>query len=117
MFNLPNGKATPSQILFPVMVLAIVVFVSMGIQFFQFMRDRNELHQARMQQEKAFEDASHLADQLNALAIGTKELADKGDKDAKGIIERMNKLGIDVKLPPGAQVPATAARMPGRAPM
>ena len=117
MFNVTNGKVTPSQILMPVTVLAFVVFVLLGAQFFQNMRDRDGLHQAKMQQEKAFEDAMHVQEQLNALAVGTKQLADKGDKDAKAIIDRMNKLGIKVNAPPGAGMPMGNRAPAGRAPM
>src|SRR5580698_2236923 len=114
MFNLPNGKATPSQVLLPLCLVAFVLFVSLCAQFFQNMRDRDGLHQVRVQQEKPYEDAQHLQDQLNALAVGTKQLADKGDKDAKAIIERMNKIGIQVRSP-GMQAPMGMGRPGGPA--
>jgi hypothetical protein len=114
MLNLPNGKVTLSQVLLPVGILAFVVFVFLGFQFTQILRDRDNMHQAMAQQEKALADALHVQEQLNALAVGTQKLADKGDKDAEAIIQRMNKLGIKVNVnAPG--MPAAPAQ--GRAPM
>lgn len=114
MLNLPNGKVTLSQVLLPIAILGFVVVVFLGFQLTQIMRDRGNMHSAMAQQQKPLEDAMHVQDQLNALAIGTQKLADKGDKDAKGIIERMNKLGIKVNVNGPGMPPASS---PGRAPM
>jgi len=55
---------------------------------------------------------STFRNQVNALAIGTKNLADNGDSNAKAIIDRMSKLGITVKMPP-----PPAARLPAMLPL
>jgi hypothetical protein len=120
MFNSPNGKLTLSQVLLPVGVLAFVVFVMLAFQFTQILRDREAMHQAKLQQDKPLEEAVNVQNQLNALAVGTQKLADKGNKGAKGIIERMNKLGIQVNVggpgAPGAGAPP-AGGPPARAPL
>src|ERR1700677_2559226 len=109
MFNLPNGKVTIAQILLPVSLIGFVVFLMLAFEFTQIMRDRNAMRQAMTQQEKPLEDVQRVQTQLNALAIGTQKLADNGDSNAKGIIDRMNKLGITVKMPPLGGAPAAAA--------
>src|ERR1700761_6583237 len=101
MFSLPNGKVTAAQILLPISLVSFVVFLFLAFQFTQVMRDRDAMHQALAQQDKPMEDVTKLQNQLNALAIGTQRLADGGNKDAKAIIDRMNKLGISVNMPPG----------------
>jgi hypothetical protein len=119
MFSLPNGKVTAAQILLPVSLVAFVVFLFLAFQFTQIMKDRDAMHQALSQQDKPIEDVQKLQTQLKALAIGTQRLAENGDKDAKGIIDRMNKLGIQVNMPPGAggaSSSANAAPVPPPAP-
>jgi len=108
MFNLPNGKVTVAQILLPVSLVAFVLFLLLAFEFTQVMRDRSAMRQAMAQQDKPVEEVQRVQTQLNALAIGTQKLADNGDSNAKGIIERMNKLGITVKMPPlgGAVAPS-----------
>jgi hypothetical protein len=121
MFSLPNGKITLNQILLPVSLVAFVVFIMVAFQFTQILQDRGTMQQAKTQQQKPLEDAQRVDAQLNALAVGTLKLSEKGDKDAKAIIDRMKKLGITVndKLPAAAAVPPGAPMaMPGRnAPM
>jgi|GEM_PF-1208022 hypothetical protein len=114
MFSLPNGKVTIGQVLFPVSLVAFVLFIMLAFQMTQIMRDREAMHQAKAQQDKPIEDAQKVQTQLSALALGTKKLADKGDKDAKGIIDRMSKLGITVNE--NAPVAPAAGALPGAAP-
>jgi hypothetical protein len=111
MLNLPNGKVTTTQVLLPVALIALVLFIMLSFEFTQIMRDRSGMRQALVQQENAFEQAVRTQNQVNALAVGTQRLADKGNKGAKAIIERMNKLGIMVNLP-GAQPAAGAPPAP-----
>jgi hypothetical protein len=112
MFSLPNGKVTAAQILLPVSLVAFVVFLFLAFQFTQVMRDRDAMHQALAQQDKPMEDVQKLQAQLNSLAIGTQKLADNGDKDAKAIIDRMNKLGISVNMPPAGTPDASSGASP-----
>jgi hypothetical protein len=130
MFSLPNGKVTIAQVLLPVSLVAFVMFLSLAFQFTQVKAARDDMHQAMSQQDKPLEEVQKVQNQLNALAIGTKNLADAGDPNAKAIIDRMNKLGITVKSPPASGATAgggsgdqgsddaapTAAPMPAPAP-
>jgi len=110
MFSLPNGKVTINQLLLPVTLVAFVIFMMVAFQFTQILQDRGAMQQAKAQQQKPLEDAQRIDAQLNALAVGTLKLSQKGDKNAKAIIDRMKKLGITVSdKPPGAAaVPPTA---------
>jgi len=107
MFTLPNGKITASQLLFPVSLLAFVIFIMLAFQVTQLVHDRSMLHQVYNNQTKAIEEAQRVQAQLNALAMGTQKLSLKGDKNAEAIISRMKQMGITVNMPPGT-APAAA---------
>ncbi len=109
MFTLPNGKITASQLLFPVSLLAFVIFIMLAFQVSQLMRDRGMLHQVYNGQTKAIEEAQRVQAQLNALAMGTQKLSLKGDKNAEAIINRMKQMGITVNMPPGSAPAAAVA--------
>ena len=106
----PNNSVSPCEILLPVALVAFVLFLSLGFQGIQVLRDRDALHQFISQQDKPLEDSRKIQAQVSALALGTKKLADSGDRNAIGIIERMQKLGVTVGGPGGetGAVPAPA---------
>jgi len=108
MFSLPNGKITIAQLLLPVSLVAFVLALMLAFQFTQILLERDAIKQAMTQQDKPLDDAKKVGTQLNALAMGTKKLADKGDKSAKAIIDRMKKMGISVGEPPPASPPSAA---------
>jgi hypothetical protein len=105
-----NNSVSASEILIPVVLVGLVLFLSLGFQTMQVLRDRDALHQYMTQQDKPLEESRKVQAQVSALALGTKKLADGGDKNAAAIIERMQKLGITVgdQPAPGA-APADAA--------
>jgi len=90
---------TVSHILFPLSLLAFVIFLMMAFQTSQILRDRDALHIAKDQQNKPLEESQKLQTQLDALAVGTQKLAGQGDKNAQAIIDRMKQLGIVVNMP------------------
>ena len=113
-------KITAGQLLFPLSLVAFVLFLLLAFQTTQIVRDREALHQARLQQDKPLEEANKVQAQLEALALGTKKLAEKGDKDAQAIIDRMKQIGITVggaapTLAPGAAPGAVNATAPAGA--
>lgn len=122
-----NNNFTAGQILFPIFLVALVLTISMGFQTYQIVRDRDALRVFISQQDKPVEDSRKLQAQLTALALGTKKLADGGDKSAIAIIARMQQAGITVGSPavsggptegvapsplPGASAPALPAMTP-----
>ena len=104
-----NDSITPGQVLLPTLLLALVMSLFLGFQMFQLGRDYKNLNQLIGQQEKPLEEAHKLQMRLTALALGTKKLADGGDKFAATIIERMQQSGItvgDTGAAPASSTPA-----------
>ena len=90
---------TAGQILLPIALIGLVVFISLAFQATQVFRDRGMLHQMKSQQDKPLEDTRRLQAQLTALAQGTLKLAQEGDKNAQAIIDRLKKAGVTVTPP------------------
>jgi hypothetical protein len=89
-----EAEVTVGQILFPLSLIGFVVMVSLAFQTSLIMRDRDALHDALTQQSKQLEDANKVQAQFSALALGTRKLAQGGDKDASALVDRMKKAGI-----------------------
>ncbi len=114
-----DNKITTAHVLVPLSLLAFVVFVLMAFQTTQIMHDRTTLTQDRAQQNKPLEDAHKVQSQLEALAFGTKKLAQGGNKSAAAIIANMEKAGISVggsDQKAGTTPPAPMAVKPALAP-
>src|ERR1700722_15648666 len=104
-----DAKLTLSQILLPLALVSFTLFLLLAFQTMQSLRDRDTLHQAKTQQDKPFEEVQKLQSQLSALALGTKKLADGGDKGAEGIIAQLKQAGIVVGEPTAAAKPMPGA--------
>ncbi|MBV8061093.1 MAG: hypothetical protein JO253_06170, partial [Alphaproteobacteria bacterium] len=74
------------------------------------------LQSVKSQQDKPLEETTKVQAQLNALALGTKKLADGGDKDAQTIITRMKQAGINIgeNAPAGTAAAPAAPALPGK---
>jgi hypothetical protein len=116
-------RVTVKNLLVPISLMSLTMLLVLAFQTMQILRDRDALNNARGQQEKAFEDSQRLQGQLNALLLGTKKLADEGNKDAVGIVDKLKTLGIQInpqaagqqgEAIPAAPVPAaTEKQEPG----
>ena len=108
-----NTPVSTCQILVPVALISAVLFASLLFQTVQITRDRDALKTFITQQDKPLEESHKVQSQLTALALGTKKLADGGDKSAAAIISRMQQLGISVggeaAAAPAAPAPAAPA--------
>lgn len=109
MSNTSNSSISSCQTLLPVLLVAFVLTLSLGFQLVQIERDRASLHAFIASQDKPLDDSRKLQSQLSALALGTKRLADEGDKNAAAIIARLQQMGISVGEPPAAAAPAAPA--------
>jgi hypothetical protein len=107
-----ESKVTAGQLIFPVSLIAFVVFIMLAFQTSQLLRERDALHAAKTQQDKPLVDSQKVQAQLDALALGTKKLADQGNKDAQAIIDRMKQAGITVNGAQGAKTAAPTAAAP-----
>ncbi len=105
-------KVSVSNILLPLLLIAFTLFLMLAFQMTQIMRDREVLHQAKTQQDKPLEDVQKLQAQLSALALGTKKLADGGDKNAQTIIAQLKQAGITVGEPAPTPAPPPSAMAP-----
>jgi hypothetical protein len=101
-----NERLTSGQILFPIFLIGLVIFISLINQTTGIIRERHNLNDAVTQQAQAVEQAQKVDAQVNALAAGTAKLADKGDNSAKDVVARMKKAGI--VLGPQPQAPTTS---------
>lgn len=101
-------QLTPKCLLLPILVVSFTFALQFAFQTTQIIRDRGLLHELKGQQEKSFEDSQRLQAQLNALLVGTQQLADQGNKNAKAITDKLKEAGI-VVAPPAQQAPAAGA--------
>jgi hypothetical protein len=104
-----DGKITVAQVLVPLSLVAFILFIMLAFQTSQILRDRDVLHQQKSRQDKPMEDTQKVQAQLDALAVGTKKLAEGGNKSAQAIIARMKQMGITVNETKGGATPAPAA--------
>ena len=109
-----DESLTIGQILLPAALLGFALFLSLGFQGVQILRDRDSLHKYITDQDKQLENSHKIQTQVSALALGTKKLADGGDKYATAIIARMQQAGISVGAP-GTAAPAAAPAAPAPA--
>ncbi len=105
-------KITAGQLIFPVSLISFVVFIMLAFQTSQLLRERDALHFAKAQQDKPLEESQKVQAQVNALAVGTKKLADQGNKGAAAIIDRMKQAGVTVNGAPKAAIPSVAPIAP-----
>jgi hypothetical protein len=63
---------------------------------------REELTEARAQQEAPLEQARRIEKQLDALASGTAELAAQGNPNAAAIVATLQAQGVSIKTPAAA---------------
>ena len=99
------------QLLYPVALLSFVMFGFLGFQTMAIMDEHKGLKGVRTQQEEPLTQAKKVQTQLDALALGTLKLSEKGNKDAAAIIANLKKLGITV-TPPKAEGAAATKEAP-----
>jgi hypothetical protein len=100
---------TASQLLFPLSLVAFVVFVLLAFQTSVIMNDRHEMLDAKSKQEKPLEQVQKVQAQLDALALGTVKLSKNGNKTAEAVMKHMEQLGISFTPPNATQAPAKSA--------
>jgi hypothetical protein len=107
-------RLTLRQLMIPISLLSLTVFLFLSFQTMQVLRDRDALNVAKGQQEQPYQDSLKLKAQLNALLIGTQKLTDEGNKSTKVITDKLKNLGIEIKTPPplGAGVTAAPTQVP-----
>ncbi len=115
-----DKSITTTHILVPIAVMAVTLLLLFAFQMTQIMRDRTNLQQAMAQQQRQVEDAQKLNTQFGGLVVGTRKLAEEGDKNAQLLIEQLKKIGVIPSERPGlppAQVPAAMGKAPPAGPV
>lgn len=81
------------------MLLLVGAFLILtGFQTLQLARETGRLVSTKSQQENAVEESRKVRVQLDALARGTKELADAGNRNARRILSQLESQGVRVNL-------------------
>lgn len=93
------GGSPPLQI--PLAILAAALFLMVGFQTWQLIRERDNLSELRGTQQPTMDQSLKLRQQLESLAGKTAQLAADGDQGARAIVDDLRRQGITVK-PPGA---------------
>jgi F0F1-type ATP synthase membrane subunit b/b' len=80
----------------PMLLLAGAVLILLVFQTTQLYRDRDSLRELKESQEKPLEEAQRLRQQLDGVAADTARLAEKGNANAKLVVEELRKRGITI---------------------
>jgi hypothetical protein len=89
--------------------LAIAFFLSVAFQSYMLVRDYTNLQNAQAGQQAPFEQALQMRQETEALAGDIAALADKGDTNAKQIVDSMRQQGIAMRSPQAAAGAAAPA--------
>ena len=87
------GVASPFV---PLLMFALTITVWFAFQTVHLWRERETLATARSAQEKSVEDARKMRTTLDQLARGTAVLADKGNANAKLVVDELRRRGITI---------------------
>lgn len=96
-------ELTINSLLFPLSLIALTLLLFLGFQARELCKERDNLKNNIVQQQKPFEESQKLQAQLAALVGGTEKLAESGSKGAKEIAEQLKKIGVTSRPPENAQ--------------
>jgi hypothetical protein len=109
-----NQELSPSQMMTPITLLAVALLAFFVYQCGLVLQERKNLVAVETQQQDILKQNEAIKAQLDALSLGTLKLSEKGNRNAKVIIERMAQLGIRVN--PDANVSEMAMQNKSAAP-
>ena len=87
------------RLLLPMLLTVLALFLLVGLQTVQIVRDHNALSAFRISQQANVDAGEKLRQQLQTLAGQTAELANGGDAAAKDVVEEMRKQGFTLAPP------------------
>ncbi len=100
--NEPTQKITISdadRVYIPLSFLALAFLFLMVYQSRQLHREEAQISRVKAQQEKLLEQGKKVQVQLDALAVGTLNLAQGGNANAQFIIEELERNGVSIRPP------------------
>jgi ABC-type polar amino acid transport system ATPase subunit len=83
-------------------ILAIAFFLTVAFQTYELFREHSNLENAQAGQQTPLEQALQMRQETEALAGDVAGLADKGNANAKQIVDGMRQQGIALRTPPAA---------------
>jgi hypothetical protein len=89
-------------------VLAVAFFIAMAFQTFQLLSEYSNLQTALTGQQATFEQALQVSQETQAFAGDTAALADKGNANAKQVVDQMRAQGINMRAPAAPASPPAA---------
>lgn len=81
----------------PIFLLATALMGLLLFQTTQLSRERANLHQLAENQQQPLEEAKELRAQLNGVAADLARLAERGNHNAKKVVEELASRGITIK--------------------
>ena len=96
-----NSRKESSPLEIPVLLIMLALLIWGGFQTTQLIKERLNLRQAMDEQEQLVVNGKKMRTQLDAIAAGTKRLADQGNANAQMIVQQLAKNGININ--PSAQ--------------
>jgi hypothetical protein len=99
-----------SAVFVPIALLAAAMVIGLGFQCWQLMDERDHLEQAFASQVRVVENATQFRAKLDKVARETQQLADRGNPNAKFVVEELRKRGITIN--PTALPPSTSGAAP-----
>ena len=89
--------------------IVVAFFLTIAFQTYQLIRDHSNLENARAGQQAPLEQALQMRQETEGLAGDVAALADKGNADAKQIVDVMRAQGITLRAPQAAAEAAAPA--------
>jgi hypothetical protein len=89
--------------------LVVAFFLTIAFQTYQLIHDHSNLENAQAGQQAPLEQAVQMRQETEGLAGDIAALADKGNANAKQIVDGMRAQGIALRTPQAAAAPATVA--------
>lgn len=87
-------------------VLATAFFLTVAFQSYELLREHSNLESALAGQQAPLEQAMQITQETEALAGDTAALADKGNANAKQVVEVMRQQGIALRQTQATPAPA-----------
>ena len=78
------------------LLLILALLIWFGFQSIQLLSERNAFKTLHDNQEQTMANSQKMRTQLDAIAAGTKRLADQGNANAQLIVQQLAKNGINI---------------------
>jgi hypothetical protein len=100
-------RKQPSRVFIPLLLVTLAVTGWFGFQTVQLLKERSSLRQAESAQEPQIQQSMKVRSALDGLARDTAQLAERGNPNAKLLVEELRKrdIVINPNFPPPLQSP------------